>query len=235
MLYKKLDSPFDLDELYDIWCDIIKYSCYPLNENISDKYFSFLNEYYSNPVRTFSNWNLIYNSIDYLNSMPHGKLSVKNKDLLMLGIFFGFIHFDASSCTGFEKSAYESLDMLDRLGLSEDEMRYIFSHIASLDYAFIYDEEKSFSYHCMRDSCFYWLHNKPEDYIQVANHIRKESKYDSEDWNKNRRLLITSALESEKLMHAEEISSTGLHLVVQNNLLDELNILNKENKISASA
>ena len=231
MLRKKLDSSFDLDELYEIWTDIIKYSCYPSNNDICDKYFSLLNEYYSNPNRSFSNWNLIYNCIDHLNMMPHGKLSVSTKDMLMLAIFFGFIHFDASSCSGFEESANESIEMLDRLGLNQTEMRTIFSHIASLDYALIYEKEKSFSYHSIRDACFSWLCADPKDYSDSLLLLKKEANVDNAEWVQCRRDFITDALESDRLMHTEEMNSTNIHSAIQDNLLDELNNLKTLNEL----
>lgn len=234
MLRKKLDSNFDLDELYEIWNDIVKFSCYPLNEDIGDKYFSLLNEYYANPNRSFSNWNLIYNCIDYLNTMPHGRLSISTKDLLMLAIFFGFMHFDASSCSGFEESANESVEMLDRLGLNQDEMRTVYSHIASLDYAFIYEEDKSFSYHCLRDACFFWLCSDPSDYSDVTELLKKEANVADVEWVQFRRDFITDALESRKLMHTEVMTSSGIHTTIQNNLLDELNNLNTTYQLDTS-
>lgn len=234
MLDKKLDSSFDINELYQIWMDIVKYSCYPSNEDIGDKFFTLLNEYYTNPNRTFSNWNLIHNCINQLNDMPHGKLSISTKDLLMLAIFFGFIHFDASSCGGFEKSANESVEMLDRLGLNRDEIRIIFSHIASLDYLFVYQEEKAFSYHCLRDSCFFWLSLNPVDYHDAVVLLKKEANVSDSEWIECRRDFITYALESNKLMHTEEMTSTGIHSAIQNNLLDELNNLNTSYKLNTS-
>ncbi len=234
MLHRKLDSAFDIDDLYIVWEDTVRYSCYPTNSDISDKYFAVLNEYYANRDRPFSNWNIVHNSLDFFAALPEGKLSGKNKDLLILAIFFSFTHFDASSCTGFEASAYESLDMLERLGLSDDEMKYVFSHISSLDYAFVFDEEKRYSYHALRDSCFFWLDSSANQYLEFASKLKEESKLDDESWTEKRRNILADWLSCESLMHTEGFYypwSDKLHKTIQNNLLDELNTLPKTGKI----
>jgi len=236
MEYKSLKSSHDIDEMYSVWEEMVRYACYPSNMDITDKYFNLLNEYYSNPRRTFSNWNLIQNALDCLMQLSQSKFSIKNKDLLILSTLLAFTHFDAYSCTGFEKSAYESLDILDKLGLPSDDIKIIFSHIVSLNIPFDYDENKNFSYHVFRDSCFYWLHSETDVYRETIECMKQESVVLGDTWFESRKMFIISGLESECLMHTEGLGDQCYkHSVVQNNLLDELNSMPKYDQSFAAS